>query len=97
VNFYVQLTNFGGNLNGGNTALDFQGAYTLANLNVYDDDQDPNHKGPPAIIQTMVKEGLHYSNISDIVPEDGTSRMNTKVIKSFDGKRGETRLSFKGQ
>lgn len=97
VNFYVSLTNLGGNLNGGTTPLEFQSSYTQANINVYDDDSSPNHKGPPQIVQTMVKDGFHYQDISDIVTVDGTSRQNTSVIKSFNGKRGENKLTFKGR
>lgn len=97
VNFYVSFANFGGNLNGATAPLEFTGAYTLANINVYDNASDPNHKGPPEIIQTMVKNGLHYTDISNIVTVDGTSRMDTRVIKAFNGKRGEKKVSPEGR
>lgn len=96
VNFYVTIVNLGGTLNGGTVPLPFEGAYTLENINVYDPTTDPNHKGPPEIIQTMVKNGLNYSDISEITTVDGTSRVNTNVIKSFDGKKGENRITFRG-
>jgi len=94
VNFTASITNLGGTLNGGTSALEFPGTYTLANQNVYDLDQDPNHKGPPEIIQTMVKEGLNYSSISNVTTVDGSSRVNTNIIKAFDGKKGKAQLKL---
>jgi hypothetical protein len=94
VAFSVDVVNFGGTLNGGAPEMNFTGNYTLANLNVYDMDTDANYKGDPAIIQTMVKSGFNYTNLTAITPASGTSRVNTHNIKSFDGKKGDMTWSI---
>lgn len=53
--------------------LTFQGTYTTANINKYDESGVT-----PKIVQTMVKDGINFKDISAIVePEEG-SRVGTK-------------------
>lgn len=91
VSFSVDIVNFGGTLNGGAPDMNFTGSLTQANINIYDDDTDPGYKGDPAIVQTMVKGGLNYTNLTPITTVSGTSRLNTHAIKSFDGHKGDMR------
>jgi hypothetical protein len=87
VEFYVDIVNFGGNLNSGSQPASYTGHYTLDNVNAYDadqvgDDGHANYKGDPQIVQSMTKNGLNYTNISAIAsPAPGTgSRMINRSI-----------------
>lgn len=58
--------------------------YTLQNQNVWDDEDDPGYKGPPQVVQTMVKSGINYTNISDITtPVDGSRIRSWQHLKKL--------------
>lgn len=85
--FEVEITNLSGTLNSTNQQLVFTGNYTLANINTYGDDTDPNYKGDPQIVQTMVKAGFNYTNVSAInEPVSGSRLKPTDQLKGMKGK-----------
>lgn len=84
VEFEVDMFNFGGTLNGGTydsfdeQPLVFIGNYTLDNLNTYTDEEFD-----PIVVQTIVKNGHNYSNITQISEPSSGSRLapsNGKLI-----------------
>jgi len=92
--FTVDIINFGGTLNGLPDPLSFTGVYTSENINEWSDDTSPNYKGDPQIVQTMVKNGMNYSNISNItVPLDGSRIKKTSEVIS-KGQRGKYQNRF---
>lgn len=71
--FTVDIINLGGTLNNANLPLSYTGNYKLVNINKYDDDTDPNYKGEPLQIQTMVKNGFNYANVTGLtIPSSGS-------------------------
>jgi hypothetical protein len=78
--FTVDITNLGGKLNNGTSPLKFTGNYTLNQINRYDADLPTEkghqfYKGQPVIVQTMVKNGFNYQNVSGITPAADRSRI----------------------
>jgi hypothetical protein len=77
----IEFVNFGGNLNGSPANLPFTATYTLANINKYDNPDDPNYKGAPKIVQSMVKNGFSYTGLAQIaVPAEGSRVMTYPTV-----------------
>jgi len=92
----VGMLNFGGTLNGATNEVEYTKTMTLDNVNRYDASEEgseghENYKGQPMIIQTMEKNGLNYTNISEInLPESGSRMGSTTSVGMFKNfKRGE--------
>lgn len=62
IEFTVGISNLGGTLNVNDQELSFTGNYGLININKYDEEGAPD----PQIIQTMIKSGYNYTNLTDI-------------------------------
>jgi len=76
VDFAVGIFNTAGTLNGNSyvfpadNPLTFEGQYTLANINEWDPETSP-----PIVVQTLVKNGINYTSITDITEPATGSRM----------------------
>jgi hypothetical protein len=71
--FQTLFFNFGGTVNGNSGPVAFDGIYTLANLN----DWESETGEIPQIVQTLEKNNLNYTNVSEIEIPDAGSRMKT--------------------
>lgn len=80
--FTSSITNFGGNLGTttGTDGLEFNSTYKLVNKNRYDAEDHVDFKGEPRIVQTMEKNGLNYTSISQIAPPTEGSRLNMNSV-----------------
>lgn len=77
LDFEVNFINFGGTVNGDAQATS-TGNYGLVNINKYDEEDAP----APQIIQTTVKNGVNYTNLSNI-DEPATGSRQRVVLGSF--------------
>lgn len=92
--FYSLMFSTAGKLNGSSYVypiddpLIYEGHYTLVNINEW------SQVSPPKAVQTMVKNGINYTNISQIVnPPDGGSR--TKSPPAFTLTKRDVLQRFK--
>jgi hypothetical protein len=100
VEFVSLMFSTSGTLNGNgyvfpiDEPLVFDANYTLQNLNVWDTPADPGYKGPPQVIQTMLKSGINYSNITQITPPADGSRIRSwqHLKQSYPGVFEKLRL-----
>jgi hypothetical protein len=81
--FYVDIINLGGNLNGSPDSKAYTKVYTQANINEYD-----VSGMSPIIVQTMNKSGLNYTNLTDIAVPSSGSRVATGNMTIEKGKTG---------
>jgi hypothetical protein len=91
--FTSHITNYGGTLTFNTTTdseLSFDGHYTLDNLNVYNDLNDPNYKGDQVEVQFLTKTGFNYT-VTDLNEAASSSRVRTnrttpegKLLKEKD-------------
>jgi hypothetical protein len=90
LNFTAQMLNFGGTLNGSASELTFNGSYSAGNINVWNNEDDPNYKGDPLIAQTMTKAQLDYTGISNILlnSSSGSSRLAHLKTSGFSKAQG---------
>jgi hypothetical protein len=77
LDFEVNFVNFGGTING-NAQATSTGNYSLANINKYDEDGAL----APQIVQTVVKNGINYTNLSSI-DEPATGSRQRVVFGNF--------------
>ncbi len=68
--FYVDVLNPGGKLNGTDNIKSFVGIYTTSNINKYDESGMTPH-----ITQTMDKKGLNYLNLTELMINTQGSRV----------------------
>lgn len=81
LNFTAEVTNFGGSINGGASTKSFEGHYTKANINKWDDEAIGTN---PVIRQTATKSDLNFVDFTAIdLLKAGTSRIK-KVTGTFD-------------
>lgn len=66
------MINHGGKVNNGGPVHERTASYTLANLNRYDDDQHPDFKGLPMVVQYLEKDGHDYEVSPINVPPSGS-------------------------
>ncbi len=66
------ITNHGGEVNGESGPHETAASYTLANINVYDNPDDPNHKGNPMVVQYLEKDGHDLEAGPINVPPSGS-------------------------
>lgn len=93
--FTAEISNLGGTLNVNDQELSFTGNYGLANINTYGDDMDPNYKGDPLIVQTMVKSGFNYASITDITEPLEGSRIGRSALSLKERLNGATISTLK--
>lgn len=81
--FYVDILNPGGIINGLENTMSFTATYTAANMNKYDDGGTS-----PFIAQTMDKVGLNYINLTEITINANGSRLiqNGSITKGMGAK-----------
>lgn len=89
VDFVAELGNYGGTFTtaGGssNAVLQFQGSYTLANINNYS-----NTAPTSKITQSITKDGFNYTNVTALtIPESG-SRSGSKISNEMIRRKGAT-------
>jgi hypothetical protein len=105
VEFYSLMYNFGGTLNGqtyhfDNDPLEFVGNYNSDNINQWDDTDNlsGNYVGDPMIVQSMTKNGLNYSNITEIdepaigsrtAPSNGSIKFERNGLNRLNDKQTE--------
>jgi hypothetical protein len=89
VDFLVEIFNFGGTLTKtagtANSLLQFNGSYTQANINNYTSSA-PTSK----VTQTITKDGMNYTNISELTIPSSGSRVGSKVSHAQILRRLET-------
>lgn len=98
LDFISVMFNTKGTLNGGSykypveDPLIFESNYTLENINEWGEDS------PPKVVQTMVKNGINYSNITSITnPPDGGSRVKARPDLSISNATLQRLLKSQGK
>lgn len=80
VDFMIEILNFGGTLTTtsgtSNPLLQFNGSYTLANINNYSSSA-PQSK----ITQSITKSGLNYTNVTELTIPTSGSRVGNKISR----------------
>jgi hypothetical protein len=87
--FYVDIINLGGNLNGSPDDRSYTKVHTQANINAYDVSGND-----PIIVQTMDKNGLNYTGLTDITVPTSGSRLKTGTITIQKGGQGKYPIQF---
>jgi hypothetical protein len=84
LDFYVDILNLGGNLNGSPDQKSYTKTYTLNNINEY-----TTSGIDPLIVQTMNKSGFNYVSLTDITVNATGSRIATGQVSLPKGTIGK--------
>lgn len=88
------ITNYGGKVNNDGPVHERTASYTLANLNRYDDEEHPDFKGLPMIVQYLEKDGHDYEVSPINVPPSGSRITYRSGVVTDRRTKSETGLNM---